>query len=182
MLGLGFIFIEVNFIQRTALFLGHPSYSLATTLSTLLIASGLGSLASGQWKRPAPTKVMVATLLVAATSLGGNAALQAMTAEMLAMPLPVRLVATVLVIAVPGFFMGFPFPIALNVVKGRHVEFVAWAWGINGTGSVMATILALLLALSWGFQVVFLIAAALYVLAGLAFCASFRRSGEFQPL
>ena len=43
-----------------------------------------------------------------------------------------------------------------------------WAWGINGCASVLAAILATLLAMTFGTRVVVLIAAALYVVAGLS--------------
>ncbi|MFQ5924056.1 MAG: hypothetical protein ACE5M4_14560, partial [Anaerolineales bacterium] len=181
MLGLGFIFIEVVFIQRVSLFLGHPSYSLAVTLSTLLIASGLGSLASGRWKASAGRKITLATLLVAVIAVGGSLLLRVMTEQMLALPLSARLMATIFVIALPGFFMGIPFPTALDMVKERQVQFVPWAWGINGTASVTATILALLIALTWGFQAVFFLASGLYILAGVAYRASKARAGEFGP-
>lgn len=174
LLGLGFIFIEVVFIQRVSLFLGHPSYALAVTLSTLLIASGLGSLGSGRWEVGAARKVALATVLVAVSAVGGSLLLRVLTEQMLALPLSARLAATILLIALPGFFMGIPFPTVLGEVKARQFQFVPWAWGINGTASVTATILALLLALSWGFQAVFLIAAALYLLAGAAYQVSER--------
>jgi hypothetical protein len=46
-LGLGYILIEVGLLQRLILLLGKPVYALAVILGTMLLASGLGSLASG---------------------------------------------------------------------------------------------------------------------------------------
>ena len=42
-LGLGFILVELGFMQQFVLFLGHPVYALAVVLAGLLIASGLGA-------------------------------------------------------------------------------------------------------------------------------------------
>jgi len=42
---------------------------------------------------------------------------------------------------------------------------VPWAWGINGCASVLSAILAILLAMSLGFNAVVLIAIGLYVVA-----------------
>lgn len=47
-IGLGFMFVEVALLQRLTVFLGHPTYALTTILFSLLIASGLGSMASGK--------------------------------------------------------------------------------------------------------------------------------------
>lgn len=42
-LGLGFITLELAFIQQTRLFLGHPTLAVTTVLAVLLIGGGLGS-------------------------------------------------------------------------------------------------------------------------------------------
>ena len=54
-------------------------------------------------------------------------------------------------------------------------ELVPWAWGVNGCASVLSAILATLLAMSFGFCVVVLIAMALYVLAAATFAPSRRK-------
>ena len=42
-LGLAFLFIEIAFIQRFALFLGHPFYAVAVVLAGFLVFAGVGS-------------------------------------------------------------------------------------------------------------------------------------------
>src|SRR6058998_972714 len=44
--GLGYILVEIAFIQRFVLFLGHPTYALTVVVFLLLLSSGAGSLAS----------------------------------------------------------------------------------------------------------------------------------------
>ncbi len=63
--------------------------------------------------------------------------------------------------------MGMPFPLGLSRLAADAPAFVPWAWGINGFASVIAAVLATLLAIAMGFTVVVLIALALYVLAAL---------------
>ena len=65
--------------------------------------------------------------------------------------------------------MGMPFPLALARLKTDAPHLVPWAWAINGCASVLAAILATLLAMTFGTRVVVFIAAALYLLAGVAF-------------
>ena len=41
--------MEIAFIQRFVLFLGHPTYALTVVIFLLLLASGAGSLLSRRW-------------------------------------------------------------------------------------------------------------------------------------
>jgi hypothetical protein len=45
-IGIGFMLVEISQIQRLSVFLGHPIYSLAAVLFTLLTASALGSFST----------------------------------------------------------------------------------------------------------------------------------------
>ena len=49
--GLGYILVEVTFIQRFVLFLGHPTYALTVVVFLMMLASGAGSLISTKWLR-----------------------------------------------------------------------------------------------------------------------------------
>jgi len=42
--GLGYILVEIAFIQRFVLFLGHPTYALTVVIFLMLLSSGAGSL------------------------------------------------------------------------------------------------------------------------------------------
>jgi hypothetical protein len=63
--------------------------------------------------------------------------------------------------------MGLPFPLVLAQVAAHWPDMVPWAWGINGCASVVSAILATLLTMHVGFNVVMLLAAMLSVLAAL---------------
>src|SRR4029078_7655926 len=47
--GLGYILVEVSFIQRFVLFLGHPTYALTVVVFLMLLSSGAGSIFARQW-------------------------------------------------------------------------------------------------------------------------------------
>ena len=168
-LGVGYMLVEVNQIQKLSLFLGHPSLAMVFTLCTLLISSGLGSFASGYWRFSALIKVRVSTLLVAVLigleALTTGPALSALTH----LGLTIRLIISFIIVAIPGFLMGVPFPTGLGMVKKYSSAFVAWAWVINSTGSIMATLLGVLLAILWGFKAVFFLASGLYLCATISF-------------
>jgi SAM-dependent methyltransferase len=182
-IGLGYILLEVALIQKLSLFLGHPSLALATTIGALLVASALGSLASGNWKGRQKTLLAGSALIVAALAAGMSPLLHLVTDRLLAQPLILRILITIAIVALPGFFMGIPFPTGLAHVKRLVPAFVPWAWGLNATASVSATILALLIALLMGLNAVFLTAALLYAVAAALFVliARPKQKGERSP-
>ncbi len=79
----------------------------------------------------------------------------------MAAPLWGRLIVTILAFVPLGLLMGMPFPKGLALVE-ESPTLVAWAWGVNGATSVVASILAAILALSWGFSTVLAVGAVCY--------------------
>ena len=156
LLGLGYLFIEIPLLQRFILFLGHPAYAMATVLFALLLFSGLGSLVS----RCLPLRL--ALLLLPALAGGYALGLPALFKATMVASLGIRLGVAVVALAPLGLLMGMPFPKGLVLLEQRSPALVAWAWGVNGAVSVVASILAALLALSWGFSPVLALGAACY--------------------
>jgi hypothetical protein len=85
--------------------------------------------------------------------------------RLLGWPLAARLAATVAVLAPLGFLMGVPFPRGIALVEQRSPGLIPWAWGVNGCASVVASVLAAMLALSAGFSWVLVAGAGCYALA-----------------
>ena len=46
---MGYILVEIAFIQRFVLFLGNPTYALTVVVFLMLLSSGLGSVLSRRW-------------------------------------------------------------------------------------------------------------------------------------
>jgi hypothetical protein len=173
-LGLGFIFVEVILIQKLSLIVGHPSYALAITLSSLLIASGIGSLLSERVATSLKVKAVLSAFAVSCLILSAHFVLDRFGELILVQSLPVRVLSSALIVAAPGVFMGIPFPTGLLIVKSVQPNFAPWGWGINATFTVIGTILSLLLALSSGFGIVLRLAALLYILALFSMLAFFK--------
>ena len=66
-----------------------------------------------------------------------------------------------------AILMGLPFPLGLAWLERDAPDLVAWAWAVNGCASVIASVLAAILALSYGFTLVLLLGAGAYSLAVL---------------
>ena len=64
--------------------------------------------------------------------------------------------------------MGFPFPLGLRLLGRQREADLPWAWGVNGTLSVLSAALATILAVEAGFFAVQCTAAAAYAVAALA--------------
>ena len=45
-IGLGFMMVQVPFMQRFSVYLGHPTYAVVVTLFSMILMTGVGSLLS----------------------------------------------------------------------------------------------------------------------------------------
>jgi hypothetical protein len=86
---------------------------------------------------------------------------------LLARPWPLRALAAVLWVAIPGFGMGMFLPAGVRIIATRRVDLVGWAFGANGFASVVGSVLSVLLAMLIGFRATVALAALTYMAAFL---------------
>jgi hypothetical protein len=163
LLGVGFMLVEIPLIQQFILLLDHPTLSLAATLFAVLLYTGLGSLTARRWR---PTTALA---LIAATAAVLPALFRLLFPLVLGWPLAGRLVLSLLGLAPLCFLMGVPFARGLALLESAPARsaLIPWAWAINGSCSVVGSVLAAQLALSLGFQAVLLLGAGAYGAAGM---------------
>ena len=168
-LGVGFMFIEMSFIQKFLLLLANPTYAVAVVLCAFLLFAGLGSLFSlklraiGKLRQP-PIAVAIGMLSVIA--LVYLQLLPPIFHRFLASSDALKIAVSIGLIAPLAFFMGMPFPLGIDRLQRHHPHLIAWAWGINGYASVVSAILATCLAIAFGFNVVILLAVGIYLIGG----------------
>ena len=169
--GIGFLFIEIAFIQKFTLYLYHPVYSISITLASFLTFAGVGSQLSRKIKDSCgPGKTMFfAVSGVVSISILYLCFLDDFFVLTSSFSLPVRFFITVALIAPPAIFMGMPFPLGLENLADSAKELIPWAWGINGCASVISAMSAPLVAIHFGFPVVLSVALTLYPLMYLLF-------------
>ena len=167
-IGLAYLVLEIAFLSGLQRLLGDPVIGGAATVGGFLLCSGLGSLAADRIASlpgvtlarlvlvPAVMAIPVFTGLILLTLYGG------------AWPLGLRLAAALVLIAPLAFAMGLPFPLGLQRFGKRSAALVPWAWGVNGCASVLASPLAMVIAMQWGLTLTAAAAATCYVIAGLA--------------
>jgi hypothetical protein len=183
-IGFAFMFIEIAFIQKFVLLLSHPLYAVAVVLCAFLSFAGLGSRytqrlqgreapfashASRPGRNTNPRSVAaMAIVAIAAISLFYLFVLPALFPLLIPLSDPARIVIAVLLVAPLAFAMGMPFPLGLSRVAAGADTLVPWAWGVNACTSVVAAVLATVLAIHLGFTAVVVIAVLLYLAAAAA--------------
>jgi len=163
-IGLGYLVLEIALIQRFVLFLGFPTYALSVVIASMLVSTGVGSLLSARWQRDRQALLMalaVAVGLIGATAL----ALEDLLVALIGLPFAARIAVAILLIAPLGMVLGTAMPIGLRRLAQLYPSGVPWAWGINGIASVLASVLAIAVAITWGFTAAILLALGCYLVA-----------------
>ena len=146
-----------------------------------MISTALGSLWSERVRTP-PSRLLPAllgclALLVVFYRLG----LPPLVQHWIGSALGIRIALALAVLAPLGLCLGAFMPLGLRTVAalGPHgSDYVAWAWAVNGFFSVVASLLASILAMTFGFDSVLLIALVVYALGIAAFSTLTRRAAE----
>jgi spermidine synthase len=173
--GLGYILVEIAFIQRFVLFLGHPTYALTVVIFLLMLSSGAGSLFSRLWL-PRTNLGWVPLALVIVTLLADIFFLPSRLAALVGMGFGYRLLVSGVLLIPLGFVMGMPFPTGLRALaalpapefpvgQGASDNSVEWAWAMNAAASVLGSVLAMVIAIQFGLTVTLACGAAAYLLA-----------------
>lgn len=170
--GLGYILVEIAFIQRFVLFLGHPTYALTVVIFLLMLSSGAGSLLSRLWL-PHTKMVWVPITLVVVTLMADVFFLPSRLAALVGFSFGYRLLVSGILLIPLGFVMGMPFPTGLRALAAAPApEFpassdnaVEWAWAMNAAASVLGSVLAMIIAIRFGLTVTLACGAVAYLLA-----------------
>jgi hypothetical protein len=177
--GLGYILVEITFIQRFVLFLGHPTYALTVVVFLMLLSSGLGSVFSRRWL--ANTDRVRIPLLVIALAIGiALFALPPLLAELVRLPFFAKLVLSGMMLAPLGFLMGMPFPTGLRALSSCGEDTLEWAWALNAGASVLGSVLAMVVAIESSLNVT-LVAGALFYVAALLLTRQFSTARRLRP-
>ena len=198
-IGLGFMILEVTFIQKFLLLLGTPIMALTVILFSILLSSGIGSYVSGKIfsTRRSHRAVLTSIPILAGIIMVYFFYLQEIMASTISMELPYRIALAIGLLFPAGFLMGFQFPSLIRMeslssissassiaVKGRNEEMLyseennnnknnntTLLWGINIIASIIGTVVAVILAMIIGFNGNLLIGLCMYLGAGT--CALF---------
>ncbi len=167
-IGIGFIFLEIAMIQKLTLLLGQPLYSIVVTLLSILLFTGLGSYLSAAWLAAGVWRARAIPLGIAVVTVGiigfGTDIVNAAIGQGLA----VRASVAALMIAPMAFLLGMPFAHGIGLLRRINPSFVPWAWAVNGSATVVGSVVTVIVSMNFGFHVVLAVAVGIYAVAFLA--------------
>ena len=170
-IGLGFMLVEISLMQRLILLLGHPTYGLSVVLFALLLGSGAGSFLTRNIPvdgAQSAARRRLTLLLIMVTAIGLATPFAIAALETSSITLRASVAGGLFFGA--GLLMGQAFPLGMRLAAGRE-ELTPWLWAMNGATSVCASVLAVVIALSWSISAAFWTGTAFY---GLALAAAYR--------
>ena len=142
----------------------------------LLLASGIGAMLSARISDPRLDAVgaRILALLVILLAVAGFVTAPLIGAFQGA-ETPVRILVSGVLLAAIGLFMGMAFPLGMRLAMRSHPRLTPWLWGVNGAMSVLASVLAVVIAMAWGISTSFWTGVASYAIAAAAFAVAARR-------
>lgn len=175
-IGVAFMLIEIPLIQRSILLLGHSIYGFTVVVFVILSASSLGSLLSGKAKfglRIAMVALMICAVITVIVT-------KEIFQDAVGWSLYTKVAGLIIFLVPLGTLMGIPFPYGIKLLAGEDDRLIAWAWAINGCASVIASVVAAILVLSFGFSLVMSLGTGFYILAAILILAAERRQAAFN--
>jgi len=164
LIGMGFMLAEISLLQFFGVFLGHPTYAMSVCLFSLILSSGLGSLASGRLAVDRASRFAAWGIAIGGYLLLAQSFLPRLFAATAAAPLAARVLLCVAAVMPAGFLMGFAFPTGMRLVERIDPEPKPWFWGINGATGVLASVVAVMIGISFGINVTMALAGVCYLL------------------
>jgi hypothetical protein len=123
-IGLGFMFFEITLIQKFLLILGTPVLALTVILFSILIATGIGSYASGRLFPARPAKaILVSIPLIIVLTIVYYFLIDDVIYQGIVLPIYERIILTVIFLAPIGFLMGFQFPSIIRLATGHNRKY-----------------------------------------------------------
>lgn len=171
-IGLGFMLVQVPYMQRFSVYLGHPVYAVVVILFSMILLAGVGSLLSD--KLPVerrPIWLLVYPAAIAGALLVQLAYLQEIIEATIRFGLLARCLVVVGLVAPVSLLLGLCFPIGMRLVGRISTDATPWMWGVNGALGVLGAVIAVGISMWAGIhsslRVALLLYAALFVLAPL---------------
>lgn len=171
-LGLGYIVVEIGLIAKFMLALTNATVSASVLITGMLVFSGLGSLFSTRFIDRCRRVMPFVFVAIAALLLGYGFLLDPILDGIGTWPYLLRILACLALLFPASFLMGFCMPTGMTMLSrlGKEHLFL-WAWGINGSFSVIGSVLVPLIATQFGLGALLILAAGAYLLALPAFFA-----------
>jgi hypothetical protein len=148
---------------------------------SMLIFSGLGSFFSKRITGGETSKLRGLAMLISLEIVVLAMIATPLSTAAVAWPFPLKVLLTIVMVGVPAFTMGIPFPMGLQLLERWSPATVRWAWALNAAASVLGSVSAIVLAISFGLRETLLVGGVCYLLAGALLGLAPRSSGTVAP-
>jgi hypothetical protein len=175
-IGIGFMILEISLFQKFILYLGSPTIALSILLGSLLVGMGAGSFFGGKiYVQDAVKRLKSISGLILIAGELLFVAHPLILNKLLAYGLVIRVLVCFILLSPFGFLLGIPFPTGIQMLKQNNlVKYIPWMYGVNGIFSVLGSVSAVILSMTFGFTASFSIGLGMY---GIIFI--FLTSGSF---
>ena len=164
LIGIGVMLIEIGFLQRFSVFLGHPIYSLSIVLFSLILSTGIGSLVSDYVGIENKVRFTLWAIATGGYILAQVFWVPPLLLSLEAGSLVLRGLVSVAVILPAGVLMGYGFPTGMRFISAVDRKPTPWFWGINGASGVLASAVAVGCSIAYGIGTTLTLGALCYFL------------------
>ena len=154
--------VQIALLQRFSIYLGHPMYTFAVTLFSMILFAGLGSALSERLPPRISNSSVLLPLSAALAILIVGFSVQPITDRTIQWGLLGRITVVAMALALIATVLGFFFPTGLRLIMRQAPQTAPWMWGINGAFGVLGSIAAVGVSIWIGIQVNLFVAALLY--------------------
>ncbi|MGA9720840.1 MAG: hypothetical protein WBQ86_00165 [Candidatus Binatus sp.] len=163
LIGFGFMMIQIPYMQRFSVYLGHPTYAIAVILFSMILFTGIGSWISDYAPVEArPSIIYGIALLIAVAVLVITLSTQLIIDRTIQFQIFARCLIVVAMIGPLSLLLGFCFPIGMRLVSRVSESAMPWMWGVSGAAGVLSSVLAVALSMWVGIQMSLFVAVACY--------------------
>ncbi|MDX1383126.1 MAG: hypothetical protein R3190_05735 [Thermoanaerobaculia bacterium] len=164
-IGAGYMLVQIPLMQRFNVYLGHPTYSVAVILFSMILATGAGSVLSDRLAvEESSRSALWVPVGIVATLAAGTASIQPVIESTIHLGLAARCAVTVAIVGAMTLPLGLCFPLGLRLVRRTTNQGTPWFWGVNGAAGVLASVAAVAISMWVGIGTSLLLATLLYAL------------------
>ena len=161
-IGCGYMLVQIPFLQRFSVLLGHPTYTFAIILFSMILFTGIGSFLSDRLRIERGYRLLWLPAAIAASLVGIVLLVDPAIRSSAALDLTGRTLVVLVFTAPISLLLGGCFPIGMRLVGRVSDSATAWMWGVNGACGVIASVVAVAVSMWVGIDTNLLLAAVLY--------------------
>lgn len=180
-IGMGFMLVQIPFMQRFSVYLGHPTYAIAIILFSMILFTGIGSFLSDRIPViDKPGWLVAYPLAIGVTIIAITQTIQPLIDGTISEGLLTRGLLVVAITAPLSLLLGLCFPIGMRLVERISPDATPWMWGVNGASGVLASVIAMAISMWAGIHMSLYVAAVLYLSLMMVARALWKLGGQAE--